>query len=93
MVFLKDFFEKVDFKNSQQMTKKAWKITQHAILCFRSRHYLISQKQQPQINQLLQPWNLPLQQLLLQQQHQQQQQPHQQQQQPHQQQQQRLQQD
>ena len=29
IVFLKEFFEKVNFEKSQQMTK-AWKITQHA---------------------------------------------------------------
>ena len=30
MVFLKEFFEKVNFEKYQQMTKKSWKITQHA---------------------------------------------------------------
>ena len=30
MVFLKDFFEKVNFKNNPQTPKKAGKITQHA---------------------------------------------------------------
>ena len=32
MVFLKDFFEKVNLKKNPQMTKKACKITQHAEL-------------------------------------------------------------
>ena len=30
IVFLKEFFEKVNFEKSQQMTTKAWKITQNA---------------------------------------------------------------
>ena len=30
ILFLKEFFEKVDFEKSQQMTTKAWKITQRA---------------------------------------------------------------
>ena len=29
-VFLKEFFEKVNFENNQQTTQKACKITQHA---------------------------------------------------------------
>ena len=31
IVFLKVFFEQVDFEKSQQITTKAWKITQHAM--------------------------------------------------------------
>ena len=31
IMFLKFFFEKVNFEKSQQMTAKAWKITQHAM--------------------------------------------------------------
>ena len=34
MVFLKEFFEKVDFEKNQQMTKKAGKITQKAELTY-----------------------------------------------------------
>ena len=30
IVFLEEFFEKVNFEKSQQMTAKAWKVTQHA---------------------------------------------------------------
>ena len=30
ILFLKEFFEKVNFEKSQQMTLKAWKITHHA---------------------------------------------------------------
>ena len=30
MVFLKEFFEKVDFEKNEQTTKKAFKITQYA---------------------------------------------------------------
>ena len=35
IVFLKEFFEKVNFERSQQKTIKAWKITKHADLIYR----------------------------------------------------------